>query len=164
MPPSTFFALLVVAGVIVATVSLLMLRRSDAHPARARRLAGPPEVKVGRLADASRYIATIEPWHGFQVVIYTPPTSGTGLWERRVIDEPVAGGHALWCTDLDGDGDQELIVGSRDKGTDPSHAASTMSSRPWPSKSMSWRLWIVCSESSATSTGQGLPAGSSGTV
>ena len=52
MPPSTFFALLLVAGVIVATVSLLMLRRSDAHPARARRLAGPPEVKVGRLADA----------------------------------------------------------------------------------------------------------------
>lgn len=87
----------------------------------AKPFKGSSEVKVGRLAGGGRYIATIEPWHGFQVVVYTPPASGIGLWERRVIDEPVAGGHALWCTDLDGDGDQELIVGSRDKGTDPSH-------------------------------------------
>jgi hypothetical protein len=51
MPPSTLFALLVVAGIVVAAVSLLALRRSEAHPGRARRLAGPPEVKVGRLVD-----------------------------------------------------------------------------------------------------------------
>ena len=87
----------------------------------AKPFKGSSEVKVGRLADGGRYIATIEPWHGFQVVVYTPPTSGAGLWERRVIDEPVAGGHAVWCSDLDGDGDQELIVGTRDKGSDPSH-------------------------------------------
>lgn len=51
MPPSTFFALLVVAGIGVAAVSLLILRQTEAHPGRARRLAGPPEVKVGRLVD-----------------------------------------------------------------------------------------------------------------
>ena len=49
MPPATFFALLVVAGLVVAGISLFVLRRSDAQPGRARRLAGPPEVKVGRL-------------------------------------------------------------------------------------------------------------------
>jgi hypothetical protein len=80
---------------------------------------GSSEVKVGRLADGRRYIATIEPWHGFQVVVYTPPKSGTGPWDRRVIDEPVAWGHAVWCADLDGDGDQELIIGQRDKSKDP---------------------------------------------
>jgi hypothetical protein len=84
---------------------------------------GASEVKVGRLADGRRYIATIEPWHGFQVVVYTPPSggssSGSGLWDRQVVDEPVQWGHAVWCADLDGDGDQELIIGQRDKSNDP---------------------------------------------
>jgi hypothetical protein len=79
---------------------------------------GSSEVKVGRLADGRRYIATIEPWHGFQVVVYTPPASGQGLWDRQVVDEPVQWGHAVWCADLDGDGDEELIIGQRDKSTD----------------------------------------------
>lgn len=81
---------------------------------------GASEVKVGRLADGRRYIATIEPWHGFQVVVYTPPKGEkTGLWERRVIDEPVEWGHAVWCADLDGDGDEEIVIGQRDKSKDP---------------------------------------------
>ena len=80
---------------------------------------GSSEVKVGKLADGRRYIATIEPWHGFQVVVYTPPKSGTGLWDRQVIDEPVQWGHAVWCANLDGDGDEELIIGQRDKSQDP---------------------------------------------
>jgi hypothetical protein len=80
---------------------------------------GSSEVKVGKLADGRRYIATIEPWHGHQVVAYTPPSAGSGLWDRRVIDEPVQWGHAVWCADLDGDGDEELIIGQRDKAKDP---------------------------------------------
>jgi hypothetical protein len=80
---------------------------------------GSSEVKVGKLADGRRYVATIEPWHGHQVVVYTPPASGTGLWDRQVVDEPVQWGHAVWCTDLDGDGDEELIIGQRDKSRDP---------------------------------------------
>jgi hypothetical protein len=75
---------------------------------------GASEVKVGRLRDGKRYVATIEPWHGFQVVVYTPPNSGDGLWERRVVDEPVKWGHAVWCVDLDGDGDDEILIGQRD--------------------------------------------------
>lgn len=75
---------------------------------------GASEVKVGRLRDGRRYIATIEPWHGFQVVVYTPPKSGDGSWERRVIDEPVKWGHAVWSADLDGDGDDEILIGQRD--------------------------------------------------
>jgi hypothetical protein len=81
---------------------------------------GSSEVKVGKLADGRRYLATIEPWHGHQVVVYTPPPTGPGLWDRTVIDSPVQWGHAVWCADLDGDGDQELIIGQRDKNKDAS--------------------------------------------
>ena len=51
MPIGAGFASLVVLGLIVAFASLIVLRWSGASPARARRLAGPPEVAVGRLLD-----------------------------------------------------------------------------------------------------------------
>jgi hypothetical protein len=43
---------MVVLGLVVAAAALLVLRRSGSSPGRARRLAGPAEVKVGRLLDA----------------------------------------------------------------------------------------------------------------
>ena len=75
---------------------------------------GASEVKQGRLKNGRRYIATIEPWHGHQVVVYTPPDDPTKLWDRHVIDDRLKWGHAVWCADLDGDGDEELIIGVRD--------------------------------------------------
>jgi hypothetical protein len=86
---------------------------------------GSSEVKVGRLQGGGSYIATIEPWHGYQVVVYTPPATGADrgtsspgapapLWTRSVITEPLQWGHAVWCANLDGDGDEELIIGQRD--------------------------------------------------
>ena len=80
----------------------------------ARPNRGTSEVKLGKLRGGKRFLATIEPWHGFQVVVYSPPASGQGLWERRVVDEPVRWGHAVWCADLDGDGDDEVVIGQRD--------------------------------------------------
>jgi hypothetical protein len=79
----------------------------------AKPFKGSSEVKVGRLRDGTKYVATIEPWHGFQVVVYTPNPKAP-LWTRRVVAEPVAWGHAVWCVDLDGDGDDELVIGQRD--------------------------------------------------
>ncbi len=86
---------------------------------------GSSEVKVGRLQGGGSYIATIEPWHGYQVVVYTPPaTPADGgssppgapapLWTRTVLAEPLQWGHAVWCANLDDDGDEELIIGQRD--------------------------------------------------
>jgi hypothetical protein len=86
---------------------------------------GSSEVKLGKLADGRRYVATIEPWHGYQVVVYTPPRSkneGPVLWDRQVVDEPVQWGHAVWCADLDGDGSDELIIGQRDPSKDPNRS------------------------------------------
>jgi len=47
--PAAIFIGMVVAGVVLAALSLVALRASAASPAMARRLAGPAEWKVGRL-------------------------------------------------------------------------------------------------------------------
>jgi hypothetical protein len=75
---------------------------------------GASEVKVGRMADGSHYIATIEPWHGNQVVVYTPRKDEEALWTRAVIAAPTTWGHAVWCADLDLDGDDDVVIGQRD--------------------------------------------------
>jgi hypothetical protein len=79
---------------------------------------GSSEVKQGQLAGGRPFIATIEPWHGHQVVVYTPPEGGKGLWDRHVLDDRLKWGHAVWCADLDGDGGDELIIGVRDNLSD----------------------------------------------
>jgi hypothetical protein len=79
---------------------------------------GASEIKLGQLASGDRYIATIEPWHGDKVVVYTKPTakeSGSNqLWTRHVIDAELKWGHAVSCANLDADADDELIIGVRD--------------------------------------------------
>jgi hypothetical protein len=75
---------------------------------------GSSEIKSGTLRDGNRFLAAIEPWHGNQVVVYTPTPQPDQLWDRTVVDEQLKWGHAVWCADLDGDGDDEMIIGIRD--------------------------------------------------
>ena len=84
---------------------------------------GSSEIKHGKLAGGGDYIATIEPWHGHQVVVYTKPTTprpstGEWLWTRRVLDEELKWGHAVWPINLDNDEDQEVVIGIRDNLSD----------------------------------------------
>lgn len=82
----------------------------QSHPKR-----GSSEIGVGHVRG-TRFLATIEPWHGDQVVIYTEAAPGE-LWTRRVIDPGFHEGHALACADLDGDGNDEIMAGFRGPGT-----------------------------------------------
>ena len=79
---------------------------------------GASEIKQGKLKNGKKFIATIEPWHGDQVVVYTEPMTAGKLWDRHVIDEQLRWGHAVTCADLDGDGSDEIIIGVRDDPTD----------------------------------------------
>jgi hypothetical protein len=54
MPLAGVFGLIVVAGMLVGTASFLALHWAEARPGVGRRLAGPPEVKVGRLHGEGR--------------------------------------------------------------------------------------------------------------
>lgn len=63
--------------------------------------------------SAGAYVATIEPWHGNEVVVYVSrPLSREP--QRLVLDDHLKWGHGVWCADLDGDGADELIIGVRD--------------------------------------------------
>jgi hypothetical protein len=76
---------------------------------------GASEIRLGSLQDKQFYIATIEPWHGDKVVVYTEPNSSNeSLWTRHVVDEQLKWGHAVACANLDADPEQELVIGVRD--------------------------------------------------
>lgn len=72
--------------------------------------SGASEAQVGHLSD-DRFVATIEPWHGHQVVVYRP--SAGGEWTRHPIDTTIEDGHTLVVADLDDDGRDEIIAGER---------------------------------------------------
>jgi hypothetical protein len=88
---------------------------------------GAGEVKFGKLKDGRLILATVEPFHGTQAAVYVQPGgTGTGMgtgtgrgaadqpWPRTVLDETLTGGHAVGLADLDGDGNDEVVVGWRD--------------------------------------------------
>ena len=73
-------------------------------------LRGPKDSK----GNPHGFTATIEPWHGHQAVVYGHFLQ-PGDASRFVIDDQLKGGHALWFDDFDQDGEDELLVGFREK-------------------------------------------------
>jgi hypothetical protein len=71
--------------------------------------SGASDVAVGRIGR-ERFLATIEPWHGHQVVIYRQEKQA---WKRHVIDDSIADGHTIVTGDFNRDGFDEVIVGER---------------------------------------------------
>jgi len=74
---------------------------------------GASEVQVGQIGS-ERFVATIEPWHGHQVVVYRVQAGASQVtWNRHVIDATLEDGHTLVVADFDGDGRDEIIAGER---------------------------------------------------
>jgi hypothetical protein len=76
---------------------------------------GSSEIHIGRLTGDRQFVATIEPWHGNEVVIHFGELANAIFGERTVIDDSLADGHALWVADVDHDGDDEVFAGHRGK-------------------------------------------------
>ena len=76
---------------------------------------GSSEVGLGSLGG-DRFIATIEPWHGTDAVVYTPGASESDTWERHVIGSEFERGHALAVADFNGDGFDEIVGGDQNGG------------------------------------------------
>lgn len=75
---------------------------------------GSGEVRLGKLPDGRRFITTIEPFHGNEVVIN--PENPAGLWseKRVVLDDSLNQGHALAAADFLGLGHDQVIAGWRE--------------------------------------------------
>ena len=71
---------------------------------------------LGKLHDGRQFLATIEPWHGTEVVVWPEEKAESMKFgTRTVLDSTLADGHALWVADVDGDGDDEVFAGHRGK-------------------------------------------------
>lgn len=68
------------------------------------------EVRCGQLAPDRPFIATVEPMHGQQLVVY----KGDDYAERLVLSDDLQQGHALACADLLGLGYDQIVVGWRE--------------------------------------------------
>ena len=74
-------------------------------------LASPAgEVRQGHLSPNRPFIATVEPMHGQQLVVY----KGDDYAERLVLSDDLQQGHALACADLLGLGYDQIVVGWRE--------------------------------------------------
>jgi hypothetical protein len=92
---------------------------SKGHEEKAPRL-GASDVGVG-VQDGKRFFASVEPWHGNEVVVYTASTAASGAeprehWTRRVIFDKVASGHEIAVIDLNGDGRDDLVANDNARG------------------------------------------------
>jgi hypothetical protein len=99
----------IIGGAIIFQTSDLAPGAQGVSPKK-----GASEVHLGRFKDGMKFVATVEPWHGTDVVIYASASAQTlKLGPRNVIDSTLKEGHALWVADVDGDGDDEVFAGYR---------------------------------------------------
>jgi hypothetical protein len=104
---------------------------------------GSSEIKQGKLKSGKKFLATIEPWHGFQVVVYTEPQAKGQLWDRHVLDAELKWGHGVWTADLDGDGSDELIIGVRDDLDQQDHRRGVRLYKALDDKGARWSRHIL---------------------
>jgi hypothetical protein len=81
-------------------------------------VGGVGEVRIGNRDKPNQFLAAVEPMHGTNLAIFTPPAKGASgyIWERRVLDSSLADGHALACGDFVGLGRDQIVVGWRAMG------------------------------------------------
>ena len=79
---------------------------STGHDSEPAPRLGASDVGVGT-SNGERIFASVEPWHGNEVVVYT---EGEGSWQRRVIFDGIGSGHEIAVLDLNGDGYADVIA------------------------------------------------------
>ena len=78
---------------------------SRGHVEEAPRL-GASDVGAG-MANGRQIFASVEPWHGNEVVVYT---ESSGTWQRRVIFDEISSGHEIAVLDLNGDSRADIVA------------------------------------------------------
>jgi len=104
--------------------------------------SGAGEVRQCRLRE-SHVLATIEPMHGHQLVVYTSPSANdpSTYWKRNVLDDSLIQGHALACGDLLGLGADQIVAGWR--GNKPGDKVGIKLFIPLDDQGAKWKQVIV---------------------
>ena len=89
-------------------------------PDKAPRL-GASDVAVGSFRSGGagrsggpgeeRFLASVEPWHGNEIVVYRE--DGPGTWTRRVLFSELVEGHEVASADFNADGRDDIVAGDR---------------------------------------------------
>lgn len=83
------------------------------------RIGGGGEIRMGLGREDARFVATIEPMHGSDLVVYPSSHTGqpngekVGLRDRVVLEAGYNGGHAIATGDLLGLGSDQVVAGWR---------------------------------------------------
>lgn len=103
---------------------------------------GASEVARGRDAKGLEMFATVEPWHGNQIVAYE--TGPDNKWTRKVLDDKLKWGHAVSLADLDGDGIDEVVAGIRDNlAEEPGKKRGVRIYRRDQSQPVGWKTFVL---------------------
>ncbi len=104
---------------------------------------GAGEVRSGKLPGGKRFVVTIEPMHGNQLVVYTASAANErdSPWKRSVVDETLKEGHALACADLLGVGFDQVVVGWRGKNNEGKTGVKVFT--PMDKEGKTWRQSVV---------------------
>ncbi len=109
-------------------------------------------VRLGRGKGKPFVLASIDPWHGNEFAVYVRQGKE---WKREVLDQDFEEGHTLLPIDLDGDGAEEIVYGSRKQG-------GTLRVAQWKPKEKRWAITRVLEGSLATSSCVALEANGDG--
>jgi len=103
---------------------------------------GAGEVRTGKLPGGQRFVATVEPMHGNQLVIYTPAAGRPDSFGKRtVLDDSLKEGHALACGDLLGVGSDQIVIGWRAKNSEGKTGIKVFT--PLDSEGKTWRPTVI---------------------
>lgn len=77
---------------------------------------GTGDVAFGRLRGGQRFLAAIEPPDAGRVVAYMEPPYANQLWTRLAVDDASGNARGVACGDLNGDGDDEIVIACGEGG------------------------------------------------
>jgi len=131
-------------SLLVAAKEGVHLLRNESESWNATRLTekGAGEVRTGLLPNGKRFIATVEPMHGNEVVVN--PENQTGLWseKRIVLDDTLNQGHALIAGDFLGTGFDQIVAGWREPSKDQQKVGLRLYA-PTTEDGSTWKLHTV---------------------
>ena len=86
---------------------------SSGHDSEPAPRLGASDVGMGA-SGSGRIVASVEPWHGNEVVVYTEQD---GSWQRRVLFSDIGSGHEIAVLDLNGDGYADIVANDQSRMT-----------------------------------------------